>query len=179
MSIYVCQRVGSTSTENNVITHTKTESSIRHIPIDVRLVEVFKQLFELTEGEYIFTKNNGEFMSGDYLSDILRHHTKGLLRAYTLRHQFSTDLLINGVDMRTIQELMGHTSSTMTLGYARSNDELKKKEEEEKEKEKEAENKAKNAIEEQKGLFTANLEASNTSTYISQAKAIELGDKLF
>lgn len=127
MSIYVCQRVGSTSTENNVITHTKTESSIRYIPIDSRLIDVFKQLFDLTEGDYIFTKNNGEFMNGNYLSDILRHHTKGLLRAYTLRHQFSTDLLINGVDMRTIQELMGHTSSTMTLGYARSNDELKKK----------------------------------------------------
>lgn len=127
MSIYVCQRVGSTSTENNVITHTKTESSIRHIPIDVRLIDVFKQLFELTEGEYIFLRNNGEFMNGNYLSDVLRHHTKGLLRAYTLRHQFSTDMLINGVDMRTIQELMGHTSSTMTLGYARSNDELKRK----------------------------------------------------
>ena len=127
MMIYVCQRVGSTSTENNVITHPKTESSIRYIPIDDRLIKTFNLLFGLSEGEYIFKKNNGEFMSGDYLSDILRHHTKGQLRAYTLRHQFSTDMIINGVDMRTIQELMGHTSSTMTLGYARSNDELKRK----------------------------------------------------
>ena len=125
--IYVCQRLGSSSTEWNVITHTKTESSIRYIPLDKRLVDVFKKLFELTEGEYIFIRNNGKFMNGTYLSDMCRIHTKGLLRPYMLRHQFSTDMLIEGVDIRTIQELMGHTNSTMTIGYARSNDELKRK----------------------------------------------------
>ena len=127
MTIYVCQRVGSSSTEWDVITHTKTESSIRYLPIDKRLVGVFNKLIEMTEGDYIFTKNNGKLMNGTYLSDVCRNLTKGLLRPYMLRHQFSTDMVIEGVDIRTIQELMGHTSSTMTIGYARSNDELKRK----------------------------------------------------
>lgn len=128
MSIYVCQRVGSSSTEWDVITHTKTESSIRYLPIDRKLIGVFNKLMEMTEGDFIFTKNNGKLMNGTYLSDVCRKLTKGLLRPYQLRHQFSTDLMIEGTtDIRTIQELMGHTSSTMTIGYARSNDELKRK----------------------------------------------------
>lgn len=75
------------------------------------------------------------------------------------------------------EELKAKVDTEAANKCKNEDDELKEKEEEEKEKE--AENKAKNAIEEQKGLFTANLEASNTSTYISQAKAVELGDKLF
>ena len=126
MSIYVCQRVGTTSKEENVITHAKTEDSIRYIPMVEQLVPVFKKLFELSKGDLIFTKNNGTLMNGTYLSDVCRIHTKGLLRPYMLRHQFSTDLLVGGTDVRTIQELMGHRSSTMTIGYARSNDKLKR-----------------------------------------------------
>ncbi|MDD5792913.1 MAG: hypothetical protein PUD22_10050 [Erysipelotrichaceae bacterium] len=34
---------------------------------------------------------------------------------------------INNTDLRTIQEMMGHSGSAMTLSYARSSDDLKKK----------------------------------------------------
>ena len=68
-----------------------------------------------------------EFLNGNYVSNILRRLSKGKLRTYMLRHQFSTDLLTNNVDIRTVQELMGHTSGSMSLEYARSNPELMKK----------------------------------------------------
>lgn len=44
---------------------------------------------------------------------------------YRLRHQFSTDLVTDNQDLRTIMELMGHNNPSMTIEYARSNEELK------------------------------------------------------
>lgn len=41
------------------------------------------------------------------------------------RHQFSTDLIKNGKDVRTIMELMGHNNIEMPFGYARSDEQAK------------------------------------------------------
>lgn len=124
--LYVCESVGSTSKEQIAIKKTKTSSSIRYIPIHDELIPVLKQLILQANGDnYLFIRNNGKYMTGDKLSEVCRLATKGEFRPYTLRHQFSTDMLLNNVDIKTIQELMGHTSSTMTVSYARSNDNVK------------------------------------------------------
>lgn len=124
--IFICESVGSTSKESIAIKATKTQSSIRYVPIAEELVPVLNQLILQANGnDYLFIRDNGKAMTGERMSEICRQATHGSFRPYQLRHQFSTDMLLGNTDIRTIQELMGHTSSTMTVSYARSNDSAK------------------------------------------------------
>ena len=48
-------------------------------------------------------------------------------RMYNCRHQFDTDIIDQGTDLRTVTELMGHSSAEMSIGYARSDKDKKRK----------------------------------------------------
>jgi integrase len=48
------------------------------------------------------------------------------LRFHDLRHTFASRLVMSGVDIRTVQELMGHNVIAMTLRYSHLADEHKK-----------------------------------------------------
>lgn len=126
MLIHVWKSVGTTSTEKNTIRKTKTECSIRYVPFSDELIPILKLLIDRSINGYLFKRDNGLFMDGTYLSNITRRISKGEFRPYQLRHQFSTDLITSGVDLRTAQELMGHKEVNMTVSYARSNENLKR-----------------------------------------------------
>ena len=48
------------------------------------------------------------------------------IRVHDLRHAFGTGLAENGVDPKTIMELMGHSDLRMTMRYLHTSDEKKK-----------------------------------------------------
>ena len=123
--IYVRQKIGSTSTERHTITKTKTKLSEREFPIPEELILPLHDLINNAEGDYLFVKDNGMLMNGTELANINSKLSNNTFRAYSMRHQFITDGIKSGTDLRTLQELAGHKNSAMTLSYARSNDELK------------------------------------------------------
>lgn len=128
-TVIINKAVGSTYESNNVIKTAKNKNSIRTLPLPDDLIPYIKEVMEIQHRELLFARADGKVISSRYFPDFINHACKkaGIeFRSYMLRHKFSTDLITNNVDLRTIQELMGHKNSSMTVSYARSNDKLKR-----------------------------------------------------
>lgn len=108
---------------------TKTEKSIRSIPINKQLRTVLKNTFKLSKFEILFCDEKGNYYKEKKISQRIGRMYKNKVdfTLYSLRHLFSTDLLMNRVDSKTHQELMGRSTHNMSLYYANSNEEQKKK----------------------------------------------------
>lgn len=86
-------------------------------------LDTFKPLFIRFQGR-IDINNNGESMrlTPRSIERIVEKYVKGLgfsIKAtpHTLRHSFATDLLINGADIRSVQEMLGHSNISTTQIY--------------------------------------------------------------
>lgn len=127
--IFIDKEIGSTLDKDIDVRQCKTELSVRKIPITEELKSVISKASKLSDSELLFPPIKGKYYRTDDFGQRIHLIAKrnGIdFNLYMLRHRFATDLLVNGTDVRTIQELMGHSSSSMSIEYARSNDELKR-----------------------------------------------------
>lgn len=125
----VTNEVGSSLTESKTIRQTKTPESNRRVPIVKELSVILQEWMFTNSNDYLFCDKNGNFLDSTKIGGILNRLSKKLgikFNMYRLRHQFSTDLITQNNDPRTVMELMGHNNTNMTINYARSNDEKKK-----------------------------------------------------
>ncbi len=101
------------------IIHSKSGEK-REIPINSLLLELLKRLRRSSRSDYVFCHEDGSpFSKVDkgFRGACKRAGIKNL-RFHDLRHTFASHLVMNGVDLKTIQELLGHKSLEMTLRYA-------------------------------------------------------------
>jgi integrase len=93
----------------------------RSVPLSRTLRTILEQLRQQrTEGEHIFrTRRGGRYVSAaTTFKKAVERAGLTNFRFHDLRHTFASRLVMGGQDIRTVQELLGHKSITMTLRYS-------------------------------------------------------------
>lgn len=110
----------------------KTKSSVREIPLPPSLAARLKKMKKEMRSEYVITNKSGERMSIRSYQYIFKRLQEKLglkaLNFHCLRHTFATRAVECGVDIKTVSELLGHKSASLTVNrYAHSLWETKRK----------------------------------------------------
>jgi integrase len=101
----------------------KNEKTV-HIPMNETLKHTLSKWKEQTKGDgdkLVFpSPRNGEVMDSckSAWANLLRDAGISNFRWHDMRHDFASCLVMNGVDLNTVRELMGHSDLKMTLRYA-------------------------------------------------------------
>lgn len=97
-----------------------------------RYLSVRYTLLKKDINDYLFLNNHGKQLTRQGFFKILKNimkekEIKKNISPHVLRHSFATHMINNGADLRTIQELLGHSDISTTQIYTHvSNEQIKK-----------------------------------------------------
>lgn len=107
--------------KETLISAPKTKSSIRSIILPLDMVELLVDLKKRTKGEWMFPSpvNEGEPRNPTAVFHrfqlILERANCKRIRFHDLRHTFATIAIENGMDIKTLSNMIGHISAETTL----------------------------------------------------------------
>jgi integrase len=92
----------------------------RVIPINRTLYEELLKLIKQVKSEYVFSDKNGRPYGDIKKSFASALEEAGIenFRFHDLRHTFGSHLVMQGVDLKTVQQILGHKDIKMTMRYA-------------------------------------------------------------
>ncbi len=92
----------------------------RTIPMNGELLKEIKKIDRHPDSEFIFCKKDGKPYNSIKKSFSRVMKIAGIedFRPHDLRHTFASHLVMSGCDIRTVQQLMGHKTITMTMRYS-------------------------------------------------------------
>lgn len=95
----------------------KTDTSIRKIPIHEGLIKYLNKL--KSNNDNYFLTNNTYFISTNkyyyFYKRIIKKYKFKNYNFHILRHTFATNALTNGMDIKSLSEILGHSSVKITL----------------------------------------------------------------
>jgi integrase len=92
----------------------------REIPINLLLRRTLQRIPRGLNNPYVFTNEKGKpfkDVKGSFKTALRRAGIKDF-KFHDLRHTFASHLVMEGIDLTTVKELLGHKTLTMTLRYA-------------------------------------------------------------
>ncbi len=115
---------------------------VRRVPLHPKALETIRAYWnaegrnghDLSEPIFLTLGKHGPYEARRLTYKAIRHLVsrtrkealiKRRVTPHTLRHTFAVSLLDQGVDLRTVQDLMGHASITTTQAYLHTSDEKK------------------------------------------------------
>jgi integrase len=103
------------------VRHTKS-GKMRVLPMHPEISELLTTMIERRKGEHIFSEADGSRFKHFGMvrtSFVIAVKNSGLgdLTFHDLRHNFATELIQRGADLRTVQEYLGHSSLVMVQRY--------------------------------------------------------------
>jgi integrase len=100
---------------------TKNHES-RYVPMDETVKGILKGIKNVPGTDLVFSNRNGKQIDSAflYLAFYEALNRSGItdFRWHDLRHVFASTLVMQGVDLNTVRELLGHKDLKMTLRYA-------------------------------------------------------------
>lgn len=93
----------------------------RNVPMHESLVAVFER--RMNGNGYLFGKEGGFKLNADYVSHVFQTAVKdarldSAYHLHTLRHTAASYLVNSGVSLYTVQNILGHSSPTVTQKYS-------------------------------------------------------------
>ncbi len=119
-TVIIKRSAGSTLTETNTLTITKTPWSVRKIPVYGEGVELLKEILQYSRHEVLFAKYTGELFTSDEVSDFLCRVSKTCgIKVYAtlMRKSFAADLYRSKVNPSATRKLMGHKHENMSANW--------------------------------------------------------------
>jgi len=115
--VYVFDEEGNKSLQT-VYNTPKTQNSVRRVDLPDKIVSLLSSIEK--DSEFVFS-DNGEPISAKTVfgnwKKVLNAHNIPYRKFHTCRHTYATMLLTKGVDLKTVQDLMGHSDIAITQIY--------------------------------------------------------------
>lgn len=118
-------------TSTGVLTTPKRKSSIRTVPLDDVAFGIIEELSADKNGKHVFHTKSGGMLNRNDTDRTLKSMLKraGIEQTPTLhdlRHTYASELIRNGVDMKTVSVVLGHKdiATTMNIYVHKSDDDL-------------------------------------------------------
>jgi site-specific recombinase XerD len=121
-------RLEDVNLENQALLVRGKGAKQRMVPLMPQTAQAIRDYLSIrpeSDQPYLFLSPQGRRLANDFLNRTLRRilARAGLGKRITphmLRHTFATHLVRNGVDVRTVQELLGHADLETTANYLHS-----------------------------------------------------------